>query len=159
MEVEGVSLLQAVGLPLPSGAGQQVLWSRQGLPEGRGHRVWLLRLLQGARGAARLYYFPHRYNITINSTITIIIGISVSIVIITTIAIIITITHRCAKDSFGLGWNEEMDKEFSQRGHITLDMFLKAKEVPKSEIESTLAKVVADMKEIKLEEPRKYEVP
>ena len=52
------------------------------------------------RGAARLYYFPHRYNITIingingiNSTITIIISISVSIVIITTIAIIINITH------------------------------------------------------------------
>ena len=37
VEVEGVSLLQAVGLPLPGGAGQQVLWSRQGLPEGQGH--------------------------------------------------------------------------------------------------------------------------
>ena len=110
-------------------------------------------------GAARLYYFPHRYNITINSTITIIIGISVSIVIITTIAIIITITHRCAKDSFGLGWDEEMDEEFRQRGHITLDMFLKAKEAPKSDVESTLAKVVADIKEIKLGEPGKYEVP
>ena len=51
-----------------------------------------------------------------------------------------------------------MDEEFRQRGHITLDMFQKAKEAPKSEIESTLAKVVADMKDIKLE-PRKYEVP
>ena len=52
-----------------------------------------------------------------------------------------------------------MDEEFRQRGHITLDMFLKAKEAPKSDVESTLAKVVADIKEIKLEEPRKYEVP
>ena len=69
-------------------------------------------------GAARLYYFPHRYNITINSTITIIIGISVSIVIITTIAIIITITHRCAKDSFGLGtrrWTRSSGREVTSR--------------------------------------------
>ena len=52
-----------------------------------------------------------------------------------------------------------MDEEFRQRGHLKLDMFMKAKEAPKTEVKSTLEKVVADMKEIKLEEPRKYEVP
>ena len=45
-----------------------------------------------------------------------------------------TIIHRCAKDSFGLGWDEEMVKGFRERGHITLDMFLKAKEATKPEV-------------------------
>ena len=50
VEMERVPVLQAVWLPVPGGAGQQVLWSLQGLPGERGHRLWLLRLPQGAMG-------------------------------------------------------------------------------------------------------------
>ena len=69
-----------------------------------------------------------------------------------------TIIHRCAKDSFGLKWDEEMDKGTREQGHITLDMFLKAKEATKPEVKSDVIKVVDKLVKLKIES-RKYEAP
>ena len=69
-----------------------------------------------------------------------------------------TIIHRCAKDSFGLKWDEEMDKGSREQGHITLDIFLKAKEATKPEVKSDVIKVVDGLVKLKIES-RKYEVP
>ena len=47
---------------------------------------------------------------------------------------------------------------FRERGHITLDMFLKAREATKPEVKSNVIKVVDELVKLKIES-RKYEVP
>ena len=104
-------------------------------------------------GAGRLNYFPHRSTNIITVTITTIIN---RILLIIHIIIVIT-THRCAKDWFGLGWDESKVEELTERCNIQLNMFTKAEETELKAEESKVERIEARMSEVSLKPS--YEAP